>query len=122
MKATYSWVIEQVIAKKVFTDKNSNVRENVIKDIHISYIGTLTEEDGQKIEKKERANVSLDLFNLSDFIPIEELSKNDILNFALNKLNPREKERIEKSVMNKFGDLEEESNLITIILNDEQAE
>lgn len=122
MKATYSWVIEQVIAKKVFTDKNSNVRENVIKDIHISYIGTLTEEDGQKIEKKERANVSLDLFNLSDFKPIEELSKNDILNFALNKLNPKEKERIEKLVMYQFGDIDEESNLITIILNDEQAE
>lgn len=122
MKATYSWVIEQVLAKKSFTDKNNNVRENVIKDIRISYIGTFTEESGEKIENKESTNVSLDLFNLSDFKPIEELSKDDILKFALDNLNPKEKERIEKYVMNKFGDLEEESNIITIILNDEQAE
>lgn len=122
MKATYSWIIEQVIAKKVFTDKNNNVRENVIKDIHISYIGTLTEEDGRKIEKKESTSVSLDLFNLSDFKPIEELSKGDILKFALDKLNSKEKERIEKLVMYEFEDINEESNLITIILNDEQAE
>jgi len=118
MKATYSWVIENVLAKKVFTDKNGNVRENVIKDIRISYIGTLIEEGEKKIEKKESTNVSLDLFNLSEFKPIEELSKEDILKFALDNLNPKEKERIEKSVMYKTGDLDEESNLITIILND----
>lgn len=121
MIATYTWKIEQIIAKKIFTDKNNNVRENVIKDIRISYVGKYTQENGKDEEKKETITVSLNIFNLSTFKPIEDLSEEEILTFALNELNPKEKERIEKSVITQCGDLEEESNLITIILNDEQS-
>jgi len=119
MKATYSWVIEQIVAKKVFTDKNNNIRENVIKDIRLSYVDKFIDENGKDSEKKESTTVSLDIINLSNFKPLNDLSKEDILSFALNKLNPKEKERIEKSVMYSVGDLEDESNLITIILNDD---
>lgn len=119
MNATYNWVVEQVMAKKIFTDKNNNVREHVIKDISISYIGKFIDEYDKEIEKKETAIVRLELLNLSEFKPIAELSKEDILSFALNNLNPKEKERIEKSILYQCGDLEEQSNLITIILNDE---
>lgn len=119
MKATYKWIIEHIFAKKVFTDKNNNIRENVIKEVILSYVGKFTEENGKEDEYKIKVTVRLDLFKLDNFTPIEELSKNDILNIALGKLNPKEKERIEKSVMYRFGDLEQESNLISLILKDE---
>lgn len=119
MKGIYNWNIERITAKKIFTDKNNNVRENVIKDVLISYIGKYTEDNGKLEEKKETVNVSLNITNLSTFKPIEDLSKDDILTFALNELNPKEKERIEKSVMFRCGDIEDESNLINLTFDNE---
>lgn len=119
MKATYDWVIGNVFGKKTFTDKYNNVRENVIRQVELFYVGKLQVEEGLEREEKERTIVNLDIFNLNDFKPIDKLSKKDILSFALNTLNPKEKQRIENTVKGKFDELEEDSNLITIILNDE---
>jgi len=114
MKATYNWIIESIAAKKVFKDKNGNIRNNVIKDVIISFNGKLDEK-----EEKEKVVVSFDIVILDDFKPVDDLTNEQVLSWALAKLNPKEKERIEKSIMRKFSDLEEESNLIQIIINEQ---
>jgi hypothetical protein len=114
MKATYNWIIESIAAKKVFKDKNGNIRNNVIKDVIISFNGKLDEK-----EEKEKVVVSFDIVILDDFKPVDDLTNEQVLSWALAKLNPKEKERIEKSIMRKLGDLEEESNLIQIIINEQ---
>lgn len=113
MNATYKWVLESITAKKVFTDKNNNVRENVIRDVLISFVGKM----GEKEEKQDTL-VKFDITTLDNFKSVDDLTKEEVLSWALSKLNYKEKERIEKLIMSKFGDIEDESNLIKIFIND----
>jgi len=113
MKATYNWIIESILAKKVFQDKNGNIRNNVIKDVLISFNGKL-----DKREIKEKVSVNFDIITLDDFKNIDELTNEEILSWALAKIHPKEKIRIEESVMSRFGDIEKELNTIKIVINE----
>lgn len=113
MAAVYSWSIESIDAKKVFTDKYGNVRENVIKNVLLAYTG----KEGTR-EEKERANVSFSIIDLTVFKPVDNITNQEVLQWAVNKLHPKEKERIEKFVKSKFGDVESDENMTQIIINE----
>ena len=109
MQAVYNWKLGKIEAKKSFTDKFGNVRQNVIKNIELTFIG----EKGD--EKKEyTTNVSFSLIDLSDFKDASTLSRDEVLQWALVKINPKEKEYVEKIVKLALG--EEESKTINLEL------
>lgn len=113
MAAAYNWSVESVDARKTFTDKNGNVRENAIKNVALVYTG----KDGDR-EEKERTTVNFSLVDLSVFKPIEEITNQEVLQWALNKLHPKEKDRIEKSMKSRFENTDDASNMVNIVLND----
>ena len=97
MAATYNWSIEDINAKKTFTDKNNNVRSNVIKSVVLVYTGR----DGD-IQHQEKTIIRFSLVDLSNFQPVNELTNEQVLNWAINQLNPKEKTRIELFVKSKI--------------------
>lgn len=109
MQAVYNWKLGRIDAKKSFTDKFGNVRQNVIKNVELTFVG---EKDDKKSEYK--TIVSFSLIDLSDFKDISTLSKDEVLRWALVKINPKEKEYIEKMVKLELG--EEESKTINLEL------
>lgn len=109
MQAVYNWKLGRIDAKKSFTDKFGNVRQNVIKSVELILIG---EKEGK--EKEYKTNVSFSLIDLSEFKDASTLSKDDVLQWALAKINPKEKEYIEKIVKLELG--EEESKTINLEL------
>lgn len=109
MQAVYNWKLGRIDAKKSFTDKFGNVRQNVIKLVELILVG---EKDGKKSERK--TFVSFSLIDLSEFKDASTLSKDDVLEWALEKINPKEKEYIEKMVKLELGD--EESSALTLEL------
>lgn len=117
METIYNWSLGTVVAKKRFTDKNNLVRENVIHFVELIYKG-YNEETFK--EESEKTIVVFELFDLSLFLDYTELDKNTILEWALLKINPKEKQNLEDSVKLKFGDLNitELDNSITLEIND----
>jgi hypothetical protein len=125
MAATYNWSVGFINAKKAFTDKYGNFRENVIKSVELIYTGADTyieEVDGEEQEKERKESksviVNFELFDLSSFQDYTELNKETILNWALDKINPMEKLDTENFVKNLFKEFNFESNLINIEIND----
>lgn len=113
MAAVYNWSVESVDARKVFTDKYGNVRQNAIKSVALVYTG----KDGDR-EEKERTSVSFSLVDLSSFKPIDEITNQEILQWALNKLHPKERNRIEKYMKSRFENVDDESNMVNIVINE----
>lgn len=109
MQAVYNWKIGRIDAKKSFTDKFGNVRQNVIKSVELILVG---KKEGK--EKEYKTIVSFSLIDLSDFKDSSTLSKDDVLEWALAKINPKEKEYIEKMVKLELG--EEEYNSLNLEL------
>jgi|LakMenE01Jun11ns_1017448.scaffolds.fasta_scaffold9954363_2 hypothetical protein len=109
MQAVYNWKIGKIEAKKSFTDKFGNVRENVIKSVELIFVG---EKEDDK--KEYTTNVSFNLIDLSDFKDASTLSKEEVLQWALVKINPKEKQYIEKIVKLQLN--EEESKTLIIEL------
>jgi hypothetical protein len=109
MQAVYNWELGKIEAKKSFTDKFGNVRQNVIKNVELTFVG---EKDDKKSEYK--TIVSFSLIDLSDFKDASTLSKDEVLQWALAKINPKEKEYVEKIVKLALG--EEESKTINLEL------
>ena len=109
MQAVYNWNIGRIDAKKSFTDKFGNVRQNVIKSVELILVG---KKEGK--EKEYKTIVSFSLIDLSDFKDASTLSKDDVLEWALAKINPKEKEYIEKMVKLELGD--EEYNALNLEL------
>lgn len=113
MVVVYNWSIESVDARKTFTDKHGNVRQNVIKNVVLVYTG----KNGDR-EEKEKTNISFSLVDLTIFKPVEEVTNQEVLQWSLNKLHPKEKDRIEKSIKSKFENIDSPDNMINIVLND----
>jgi hypothetical protein len=113
MAAVYNWSIESIDARKVFTDKHGNIRQNVIKTVILAYTG----KEGDR-EEKERTIVNFSIVDLSVFKPVDEVTNQEVLQWALNKLHPKEKVRMEKFVQSKFEDLGDPENIINIVIND----
>ena len=111
MSANYTWYIDKISAKKEFTDKNGNKRNNVIKSVELAFKGE--REGGNPFIKKTVVN--FDLIDLSLFEDIESVTNQMVLDWALSKINPKQKEAIEKSVRVMLG--EEEVNEIKVELN-----
>lgn len=109
MQAVYNWKLGRVDAKKSFTDKFGNVRQNVIKNVELTFIGEKNDE-----KKEYTTNVSFSLIDLSDFKDASTLSRDEVLQWALAKINPKEKEYVEKIVKLALG--EEESKTINLEL------
>lgn len=109
MEAVYNWKIGKIDAKKMFTDKFGNVRQNVIKSVELILVGKKDDK-----EKEYKTNVSFNLIDLSDFKDASLLSKEEVLEWALAKINPKEKQHIEKMVKLELG--EEESSFTKITL------
>jgi hypothetical protein len=117
METIYKWSLGAVNAKKTFTDKNNILRENVIHGVELIYEG-YNEETLQ--QESEKTIVVFDLFDLSLFKDYTELSKSTILEWALSKINPRQKQNIEDSVKLKLNDLNlgESSNNVILQINE----
>lgn len=113
MSVEYKWVLGQVQGKKEFTDKNGNKRNNVIKSVEVIFEG---KREGEIDSFKESALVVFDLVNLDDFVDSENLSKETVLNWALDKMPPKQKIDIENNIKSIFG--EYESNLIQIQIDE----
>ena len=113
MAPTYNWSIESIDARKVFTDKHGNVRQNVIKNIVLVYTG----KDGDR-EEKEKTVVGLSIVDLTIFKPLSEVTNEEVLQWAVNKLHPKQKERIETFVRGKLEGIDSSENMINIVLND----
>lgn len=113
MAATYSWGIESIDARKTFTDKYGNIRDNVIKTVVLAYTG----KEG-KDELTERVGVHFNITDLSVFKPVDEITNQEVLQWALNKLHPKEKNRIEKFVKSRFENIDSGENIINIVIND----
>jgi len=109
MQAVYSWSIGKIEAKKSFTDKFGNIRQNVIKTVEL----ILTGEKNDDI-KEYKTRIDFSLIDLSDFKDASTLSKDEILQWALAKINPKEKEYIERIVKLQLN--EEESKTLIIEL------
>lgn len=109
MQAVYNWELGKIEAKKSFTDKFGNVRQNVIKNVELTFIGEKNDE-----KKEYTTNVSFSLIDLSDFKDASTLSRDEVLQWALAKINPKEKEYVEKIVKLALG--EEESKTINLEL------
>lgn len=109
MQAVYNWKIGKIEAKKSFTDKFGNVRQNVIKSVDLILVG---EKGNDKKEYSTRIDFSL--IDLSDFKDLSTLSKEEVLQWALAKINPKEKQYIERIVKLQLN--EEESKTLTIEL------
>jgi hypothetical protein len=125
MAATYNWSVGFINAKKAFTDKHGNFRENVIKSVELIFTGIdkyIEEVDGEEKEKERKESksvvVNFELFDLSSFQDYTELNKETILIWALDKINPMEKLDTENFVKNLFKEFNFESNLINIEIND----
>lgn len=113
MQATYNWSIKSIIAKKAFTDKHGKLCENVIKTVLIAYTGT-------KGDRKEEDTsvINFDITDLSVFKPVDEVTNSEVLFWALNKLNSKERERIENTIKIKLDDIEHNGNMINIIISE----
>jgi hypothetical protein len=113
MAATYKWSVGKIFAKKSFTDKNGNLRENVIKSVELIY-------EGVEEERKESREiiVSFPLFDLSSFQDYTQLNKEVILDWSLNKLSQREKSDVEGFVKGLFEESNNESNITNIEIDD----
>lgn len=109
MQAVYNWKLGRIEAKKSFTDKFGNVRQNVIKNVELTLVGKKGEE-----EKEYTSNVAFSLIDLSDFKDASTLSRDEVLQWALLKIDAKEKEHIEKMVKLALG--EEESKIINLEL------
>jgi hypothetical protein len=109
MQAVYNWKIGKIEAKKSFKDKFDNVRQNVIKTVELILVG---EKDDDRKEYSTRIDFSL--IDLSDFKDVSTLSNEEVLQWALAKINPKEKKYIERIVKLQLN--EEESKTLTIEL------
>jgi hypothetical protein len=109
MQAVYNWKLGKIEAKKSFTDKFGNVRQNVIKTVELILVG----EKGDN-KKEYTTNVSFNLIDLSDFKDASTLLKEEVLQWSLAKINSKEKEYIERIVKLQLN--EEESTTLTIEL------
>lgn len=112
MAATYNWEIETIAGVPRFTDKNGIVRENVIKVVNLAFVGR---RDKVVISKKK--SVRLSMLDLANFTDASQLTKQTVLQWALDKLHPKEKEDLENSVKFELGDLTSDSYLIAIDLD-----
>lgn len=113
MAAVYKWSLESIDARKVFTDKHGNVRDNVIKSVLLVYTG----KDGDR-EETEKVNIRFSIVDLSVFKPVNEITNQEVLQWALDKLHPNEKNRIEKLIQSRFNDVDSPENMIKITIND----
>ena len=113
MAAIYKWSVGNIVAKKSFTDKYGNLRENVIKSVQLIY-------EGVEEERKEYKEiiVNFPLFDLSSFQDYTQLNKEIVLDWALNKLTQREKSEVESFVKGLFEESDTESNTINIEIDD----
>ena len=109
MQAVYNWKIGRVEAKKSFTDKFGNVRENVIKSVELILVG----EKGNN-KKEYSTNIVFSLIDLSDFKDASTISKEEVLQWTLEKIDLKEKQYIERIVKLQLN--EEESKTLTIEL------
>lgn len=109
MDSTYKWEIQSVIAKPRFTDKHGNIRQNVVKTVVLAYTG----EKGKQI-KSEKKIVNFDITDLASFTSADLLTKEQILEWCFNKINPKEKEIIERAVRMQLDNvpLEEDSVIL----------
>ena len=112
MQVTYNWVIDTINAKKSFTDKYGNLRENAIKSVRLFYVG----KQGDR-EEKASVMVNFKLIDLRDFKSVDEITKEELLIWCLNTMHPKEKEGIERSVRSKFGSVVDD-NVTSIIINE----
>jgi len=97
MEATYKWELKQVLGKPIFTDKNGNIRENVLKVVHLEYVGTLDD----KVEKVPLI-VHFNVTDLSSFTDYSQLSKEDVIQMALSVRHPKEIEALENEAKQKL--------------------
>lgn len=107
MEVNYKWKLGNVSVKKHFTDINGNVRTNAIKTAEVIYEGVYN-----NVSKKESTVVTFSLVDLSDFLNIDEINKELILNWAMSKMHPKEKEYIEKKVKSQFNDNTDVNNIV----------
>lgn len=112
MEATYNWEIENIGAVPRFTDKNGVVRENVIKVVNLAFVGRRN-----KVVISRKKLVRLSLMDLANFTDASQLTKETVLQWALDKLHPKEKEDLENNVKFELGDLTSDSYLIAIDLD-----
>ena len=98
MEIVINWEVGRIEAKPNFTDKHGNLRTNVVKRVELICKGQY---DGKEEEQSEM--VSFDITDLSNFIESSNLTKSQILDWALSKINLRQKEYIEKLVKAKLG-------------------
>lgn len=125
MAITYNWSLGHISAKKAFTDKNGNFRENVIKSVELIFTGVhkyIQEIDGEEQEKETIQSkgivVDFNIIDLSSFQDYTELNKEIVFNWAFSRLTDREKLSTENAVKMMLNDYKSESNLIKIEIND----
>ena len=104
METVYNWKLGSIQAKKIFTDKFGNIRENVVKSVTLIFEGKKDEE-----VKSKSTQVIFNLIDLSDFKDASELNKEEVFEWAMEKLRPLEKASVEKNVKSQFGETEESS-------------
>lgn len=93
MEATYKWEVEAVIAKPTFKDKHNNIRQNVVKTVNLIYKG----EKGTET-RSVRKIINFNITDLSTFTDASLLTKEQILEWCFNEMNPKEKLLIENQV------------------------
>ena len=111
MNVEYNWELGDVQAKKEFTDKYGNKRNNVVKSVELFFKGKT-----DKLEYKDSAIVKFDLADLSQFHELKDINKDLLLSWALDKLYPKQKIDIENTVKGFFG--EYEYNIVKVEINE----
>lgn len=112
MAATYKWSIKSILAKPIFTDKNGNTRENVIKSVVLRYSGEL---DGK--EAHQDVSVNLSIIDLTNFKDHSTLTEDQVIQWALSKVSDREKLHAEALVKSSFEELSINNNTVEIKLS-----
>lgn len=98
MEPNYRWELGNIEAKSIFTDKHGNTHNNVIKKVDIIYIGEI---DNNKEEYTYP--VYFNITDLSNFLDLSLLTKEQIIEWALNKMHIKEKEHIQKIVKDRLN-------------------
>lgn len=101
MEAVYSWSVSNIMAKPTFKDKHGNVRTNVLKRAALTLEGKL----GSK-KHKITDRVDFNIFDLSNFRDYTEVSKDELVNWCLDTIDPRQKQLMINEVAKVIGDEE----------------
>lgn len=111
MEVVYNWSVKKMYAKPLFTDKHGNVRENALKKVVLECEATYSGKS-----EKMTSDVVFDLIDLTNFVSIDQLSIDQVLQWSLDKLDKSAKAKTEQILGKRFKEISTDNKIIEINL------